>query len=285
MTRSGTARLEGKVGVVTGAASGIGRAIARRFVAEGAAVVGGDVDAAGLDALASELGDRFVAAPGDVTVEDDQVALFATAADRFGRVDVAVANAGVGHFAPIVDHDLADWKRVIDLCLTGVMLTMKHAGRAMTAGGGGDGGDGGGGRGGSIIAMASLNAVQPAGGMGAYCSSKAAVAMLAQVAAMELGPRGIRVNAIGPGLVQTGLTAPMWSLPGLVEEFVENTTVGRFAQPEDVADLALFLASDESTFVTGGLYLVDGGAHTMRYPNIFASFTAAAAAAADRSVH
>jgi NAD(P)-dependent dehydrogenase (short-subunit alcohol dehydrogenase family) len=264
-------RLDGKVGVVTGAASGIGRAIARRFVAEGAAIVGGDLDAAGLDAVASELGDRFVAAPGDVTIEDDQVALFATAVDRFGRVDIAVANAGIGHFAPIVDHDLADWKRVIDLCLTGVMLTMKHAGRAMTVAAGGSGG--------SIIAMASLNAVQPAGGMSAYCSSKAAVAMLAQVAAMELGPAGVRVNAIGPGLVQTNLTAPMWSLPGLVEEFVENTTVGRFAQPEDVADLALFLASDESTFVTGNLYLVDGGAHTMRYPNIFAGFTAAAAAA------
>jgi len=259
-------RLDGKVGVVTGAASGIGRGIARRFVAEGASIVGSDVDAAGLDALASELGDRFVAAPGDVTVEDDQVALFATAVDRFGRVDIAVANAGTGHFAPIVDHDLADWKRVIDLCLTGVMLTMKHAGRAMTASG--DGGSGG-----SIIAMASLNAVQPAGGMAAYCSSKAAVAMLAQVAAMELGPRGIRVNAIGPGLVQTNLTAPMWSLPGLVEEFVENTTVGRFAQPEDVADLALFLASDESTFVTGGLHLVDGGAHTKRYPNLLAGLT------------
>jgi len=90
---------------------------------------------------------------------------------------------------------------------------------------------------------------------------------------MELGPRGIRVNAIGPGLVQTNLTAPMWSLPGLVEEFVENTTVGRFAQPEDVADLALFLASDESTFVTGALHLVDGGAHTKRYPNLLAGLT------------
>jgi NAD(P)-dependent dehydrogenase (short-subunit alcohol dehydrogenase family) len=262
-------RLDGLVGVVTGAASGIGRATARRFVAEGAAVVGSDVDAAGLDALATELGDRFVAAPGDVTVEDDQVALFATAVDRFGRLDIAVANAGTGHFAPIVDHDLGDWQRVIDLCLTGVFLTVKHAGRAMTAGGDG----------GSIVAMASLNAVQPAGGMSAYCSAKAGVAMLTEVAAMELGPAGIRVNAIGPGLVQTGLTASMWSLPGVVDEFVENTTVGRFAQPEDIADMALFLASDESTFVTGSLYLVDGGAHTLRYPNLLARLPAPAPAA------
>jgi NAD(P)-dependent dehydrogenase (short-subunit alcohol dehydrogenase family) len=252
-------RLEGRVGVVTGAASGIGRAIARRFVAEGAAIVGGDIDAAGLDALAAELGDRFVAAPGDATVEADQAALVATAADRFGRLDIAVANAGTGHLAPIVDHDLADWRRIVDLCLTGVFLTVKHAGRALSAGGGG-----------SIVTMASLNAVQPAGGMSAYSSAKAGVAMLAEVAAMELGPAGVRVNAIGPGLVQTGLTAPMWMVPGVVEAFVENTTVGRFAQPDDVANLALFLASDESSFVTGSLFLVDGGAHTRRYPDLLA---------------
>jgi NAD(P)-dependent dehydrogenase (short-subunit alcohol dehydrogenase family) len=253
-------RLEGKVGVVTGAASGIGRAIATRFVAEGATVVGGDVDEAGLAALASELGDRFVAAPGDVTVEDDQAALVATAVDRFGGLDVAVANAGMGHFAPIVDHDLADWQRIVELCLTGVFLTVKHAGRAMRAGG----------RGGSIVTMASLNAVQPAVGMSAYCSTKAAVSMLAEVAALELGPAGIRVNAIGPGLVRTGATDALWSLPGIVDAFVDNTAIGRFAQPEDVADLALFLASDESSFVTGSLYLVDGGAHTLRYPDLLA---------------
>ena len=255
-------RLDGKVAVVTGAASGIGRAIAQRFVAEGSAVVGGDVDKEGLGALADELGDGFVAAPGDVTVEEDQAALVATAVDRFGRLDVAVANAGTGHLAPILEHDMADWQRIVDLCLTGVFLTVKHAGRAMHAGGGG-----------SIVTMASLNAVQPAAGMSAYCSAKAAVAMLAEVAAIELGPAGIRVNAIGPGLVQTGLTGPLWSMPGVVEEFVENTTIGRFAQPEDVADLALFLASDESSFVTGSLYLVDGGAHTRRYPDMLAGTT------------
>jgi NAD(P)-dependent dehydrogenase (short-subunit alcohol dehydrogenase family) len=252
-------RLDGKVGVVTGAASGIGRAVATRFVAEGAAVVGGDVDEAGLDALAAELGDRFVATPGDVTVEDDQAALVATAVDRFGGLDVAVANAGAGHLAPIVDHDLADWQRIVDLCLTGVFLTVKHAGRAMRAG-----------EGGSIVAMASLNAVQPAAGMSAYCSAKAAVAMLAEVAALELGPAGIRVNAIGPGLVQTGATAPLWSVPGIVDEFVDNTAIGRFAQPGDVANLALFLASDESSLVTGSFYLVDGGAHSRRYPDVLA---------------
>ena len=259
-------RLDGKVAVVTGAASGIGRAIAQRFVAEGSVVVGGDIDKDGLSALADELGDGFVAAPGDVTVEEDQAALVATAVDQCGRLDIAVANAGTGLLAPIVDHDMDDWQRIIDLCLTGVFLTVKHAGRAMRAGGGG-----------SIVTMASLNAVQPAAGMSAYCSAKAAVAMLAEVAAIELGPAGIRVNAIGPGLVQTGLTAPIWSMPGVVEEFVDNTPIGRFARPEDVADLALFLSSDESSFVTGSLYLVDGGAHTRRYPDMLAGATRPAA--------
>jgi NAD(P)-dependent dehydrogenase (short-subunit alcohol dehydrogenase family) len=263
-------RLEGKVALVTGAASGIGRGIAQRFVAEGASVAAGDIDEAGLAKLADELGDRCVAVPCDATVEDDQAALVAAATDRFGRLDVAVANAGTGHIAPIVDHDIADWRRVVDLCLTGVFITVKHAGRAMTAAE--TAADGGG----SIIAIASLNAVQPAAGMSAYCAAKAGVAMLTEVAAMELGP-SVRVNAIGPGLVRTGLTGPMWQIPGLVEEFVENTTVGRFAEPEDVANLALFLASDESSFVSGGLHLVDGGARTRRYPDMFGALARAAA--------
>jgi NAD(P)-dependent dehydrogenase (short-subunit alcohol dehydrogenase family) len=262
-------RLEGKVALVTGAASGIGRGIARRFVAEGASVAAGDIDEAGLAKLADELGDRCVAVPCDATVEDDQAALVAAATDRFGRLDVAVANAGTGHIAPIVDHDIADWRRVVDLCLTGVFITVKHAGRAMTAA------ETAADSGGSIIAIASLNAVQPAAGMSAYCAAKAGVAMLTEVAAMELGP-SVRVNAIGPGLVRTGLTGPMWQIPGLVEEFVENTTVGRFAEPEDVANLALFLASDESSFVSGGLHLVDGGARTRRYPDMFGALARAA---------
>lgn len=257
---AGAGRLDGKVALVTGAASGIGRAIARRFVAEGATVVAGDVDEPGLAALADELGEACGTLRSDATDEDDQAALVALAQDRFGRLDVAVANAGTGYLAPIVDHDLGDWRRVVDLCLTGVFLTVKHAGRAMSTGDGG-----------SIITMASLNAVQPARGMSAYCATKAGVAMLTEVAALELGPAGVRVNAIGPGLVQTSLTEAMWSLPGVVEEFVENTTVGRFAQPEEVASLALFLASDESSFVSGTLQLIDGGAHTRRYPDLFAA--------------
>jgi NAD(P)-dependent dehydrogenase (short-subunit alcohol dehydrogenase family) len=252
-------RLEGKVALVTGGASGIGRAIARRFVSEGASVAAGDLDEKGLDALADELGDRCTGVTGDATVEDDQARFVAAALDRFGRLDIAVANAGTGHLARIVDQDLADWRRILDVCLTGVFLTIKHAGRAMAAGDGG-----------SIITMASLNAVQPAAGMSAYCAAKSGVTMLTEVAAMELGP-SVRVNSIGPGLVQTQLTEAMWHMPGLVDEFVENTTVGRFAEPDDIAKLALFLASDDASFISGSLYLADGGGHTRRYPDMFGS--------------
>jgi NAD(P)-dependent dehydrogenase (short-subunit alcohol dehydrogenase family) len=247
------------VALITGGASGIGLAIARRFVAEGARVVIGDVNEAALANVADELGDACGTAVADVVSEPDVAALVALATNRFGRLDIAVANAGAGHFAPIVDHELSDWQRVIDVSLTGVFLTIKQAGRSINDGG-------------SIITIASLNAVQPAEGMSAYCAAKAAVAMLTKVAAMELGHRQVRVNAIAPGLVETAMSAAIWEMPGLVEEFVENTTVGRYAAPSEIAALALFLASDESAFVSGSVYAVDGGASTKRYPDLPGAF-------------
>jgi NAD(P)-dependent dehydrogenase (short-subunit alcohol dehydrogenase family) len=254
-----TNRLANKVAVVTGAASGIGRAIAERFVREGAKVVAGDVDDAGLTSLENCLTMRC-----DVTSEADQQALVALAVERFGRVDVAVANAGGGNGVLIVDQQIEDWQRIIDLCLTGVFLTIKHAAKAMIAGGGG-----------SIVNMASLNAIQAGRGMSAYCAAKAGVAMLTEVAALELGPSKIRCNAIAPGLVRTRATEPMWFFPRVVESYVENTTVGRFAAPHEIANVALFLASDESSFVSGSLYLVDGGGHIGRYPDVLGQIAAA----------
>lgn len=254
-----TGRLTGQTALVTGAAAGIGQATARRFVAEGATVVAGDIDRDGLDRLADELGDRVLTLTADVTDEASVEALVGLALERTGRLDVAVANAGGGLAGELTDLSLDDWRHVIDLCLTGAFLTVKHAGRAMRAAGSG-----------SIVVLASLNATQPGRGMGAYCSAKAGVAMLTQVAALELGPAGVRVNAIAPGLVMTSATAPMVDVPGLVEEFIENAPLGRYAEPAEIADVALFLASDESSYVSGALVPVDGGARTRRYPDLIA---------------
>ena len=248
-------RLSGKVAIVTGGASGIGLATARRFVAEGARVALGDVDVDGLAAAEADLGAAVTGECCDVRIESDVEALVAAAVDRFGAVHIAFANAGIGSFAPVVDADPAEWMRVIEVNLLGPMLTVKHAARHMTQGG-------------SIILTASLNAVQPAGGMSAYCCSKAGLAMLAEVAALELGRAGIRVNAIGPGLVRTALTEAMWLMPPIVEEFDENAPLATTTRADDVANLVTFLASDESSSISGTLHLIDRGAHTQRYPDI-----------------
>jgi len=247
-----------RLALVTGAASGIGRAITDRFVADGMRVLAADIDTAGLQRLAGDLGDRVVTAHCDVTDEVSVADTMAMATD-LGGLHVAVANAGRGTFSPIVDHPLDEWKSIIDLCLTGVFVTVKHAAGAMHDGG-------------SIITIASLNATQPSAGMSAYCAAKAGVVMLTRVAAMELGARRIRVNTIAPGLVETNATSAFFMVPGVVEEFVDNTTVGRFAQPADIANMASFLAGDESTFVSGSLFPVDGGAGTKKYPDLPAAF-------------
>lgn len=248
-------RLAGKVAIVTGGASGIGRATAERFVAEGARVVLGDLDGDALATVVEALGESAMGVPGDASVEDDVERLVAAAIERFGRLDIAFANAGIGSMQRLVDADLDQWSRVLDVNLTGPFLLIKHAARRMEAGG-------------SIIVTASLNAVQAGIGMGAYCASKAGVAMLVQVAALELGPANIRVNAIGPGLVRTSLTEGAFFMPGIVEGYEENTPVGRHAQPDEIAGLVTYLASDEASFISGSLHLIDGGAHTMRYPDI-----------------
>ena len=244
--------------LVTGAAAGIGRGITDRFVADGALVIAGDIDDGALDSLCDAHGDRVIARRCDVT-DEASVAALADLAEEHGGLDAAVANAGKGAYGMIVDHPLDAWQEIIDLCLTGVFLTIKHASRMMRDGG-------------SIVNIASLNAIQPAEGMSAYCTAKAGVAMLTKVAAMELGHRGIRVNTVAPGLVETNATAAFFMVPGVVEEFVENTTVGRFAQPGDIADMVAFLVGPQSALVSAGFFSVDGGASTKRYPDLPGAF-------------
>lgn len=253
-------KLEGKVAIVTGGASGIGRRTVEVFVEEGARVVIADLNADGIADVISQLGHSHVdGSTMDVRDEEAVRGLVAQTVRRFGRLDVAVNNAGVGGFAPIHTYPLEDWERVIGITLTGVFLCLKHeAARLIEQGSGG-----------SIINMASLNATQAAEGFAAYCSAKAAVAMLTKVAALELGRHGIRVNAIGPGLIHTPLTAGLTSVPGLEEAFVHEAPIGRAGEPEDVARLALYLASDESSLMTGQTVYIDGGASLKKYPELF----------------
>jgi NAD(P)-dependent dehydrogenase (short-subunit alcohol dehydrogenase family) len=251
-------RLTGRVAVVTGGASGIGRAIAERYVTEGAVVVLGDLNGPLLEEAAAELGEACATSVGDVTVEADVEALVATAVERFGRLDIGVNCAGLGALAPITDLAVEQWDLVLDVCLKGVFLSIKHEARAMVAGG----------RGGAIVNIASINARQPGEGMAAYCSAKAGVEMLTRVAAMELGPSGIRVAGIGPGLVDTPLTAYQRDVPAFRDAYLESIPLGRVGRPGDIADAALFLASDEASWVSGDTLFVDGAELTRAYPRM-----------------
>lgn len=187
-------------------------------------------------------------------MEEGPAALARLAIERFGGLDIAVANVGGGVATTIVEHSLADWRQVIDVTLTGAFLTVRAAARVMTGGG-------------SIVAVASVNAVQPARRMAAYCAAKAGVVALVDVAALELGPRGIRVNAVAPGLVRTPTTERLWNVPGMVDAYHEGTALGRHGLPDDIAGAVAFLASDDADFITGETLLVDGGAHHLGYPD------------------
>jgi len=251
-------RLAEKTALVTGAASGIGAAISRAFAEQGARVLAVDIDGPGLEHLSDSAPDQIHSTIADVTDEAAMEAVASEAIALLGGLDILVANAGRGSFGPIIDTDPDEWRSVLDLCLTGVFLTMRSCGPIIRDGG-------------SIITISSLNAIQPAAGMSAYCAAKAGTVALTRVAAMEFGERRIRANSIAPGLVRTAASRPFWDLPGVVDEFIENTTVGRFAEATDVAKLAVFLASDDAEFISGSVHSVDGGASTKRYPDLFAA--------------
>lgn len=250
-------RFGGQVAVVTGAASGIGLAIASRLIAEGATVVGGDINADRLREAGAALGDRFVGRVGDVTVEADCEALVASAVDRFGRLDLAFNVAGGNRPGYIVDQSEADWSFVIDMCLKGVFLGMKHQARQMMRQGGG-----------AIVNIASLNAHVPMYAGAAYSTAKAGVEMLTKNGALEWADRGIRVNAVLPGLVETPLTRPHFQDPARLAAFHARIPMGRPAQPAEIAGPALFLASPDASYVSGASLLVDGAWAVSGYPDM-----------------
>jgi meso-butanediol dehydrogenase/(S,S)-butanediol dehydrogenase/diacetyl reductase len=251
-------RYAGKVAVVTGGASGIGLAIVRRLVAEGGAVAVGDVNEQALASVAAELGDRVAPVRTDVRSEDDVEALVAAAVSRFGRLDAGFNAAGLADIGPVWELTEAGWDHTMDVCLKGCFFAVKHEARQLMAQG----------EGGAIVNIASLNSVVPMWGGVSYTVAKAGVVMLSQNSALELGPHGIRVTAISPGLIATPLTAGITALEGATEAYLERIPAGRVGTPEDIAGTALFLASDDGSYLSGANVIVDGAWATTGYPDM-----------------
>ena len=271
-------RLEGKVAVVTGGGNGIGRACCIRFAAEGAAVLAADVladAAAETAALIEKDGGRAVHLRADATSPAENAAMVRRAVDDLGGIDVLVTAAGVSHAAyrsgdvdverqllagaaqmsPVEQFlatPLEPFQKVLDVNLNGTLLAVQAAARAMVAAG----------TRGSIITVASIAAKYPEAAPAAYSISKAGVWMLTKHAARLLAPAGIRVNAVGPGYIDTNMTAVMREIPGVDQLVLSQVPMGRFGRPDEVAAAALFLASDDASYVTGEILHPDGGFYT-----------------------
>jgi NAD(P)-dependent dehydrogenase (short-subunit alcohol dehydrogenase family) len=240
------------VAIITGAGSGMGRATAIRLARDGYAVVVAEIDPERAAGVAAEIGDGAMAFAVDVSDAGQVEALLAATLDRFGRLDVMVANAGVPLGAPFLELDELTWERVLAVNLKGVFLCGQGAARAMIAGG----------RPGAIVNVASTYAEVTEGEASAYSASKGGVRMLTKSMALELGPHGIRVNAVGPGWIRTGMN-PLDD-PAQVTELEPTIPLQRVGLPEDVADVIAFLASEDARYVSGQTLFVDGGWLTSR---------------------
>lgn len=275
-----TGRLEGKVAVVTGGGNGIGRACCERFAEEGARIVVADVvdDAGAQTVTAVEgLGSKAIYHHFDATSAEDNEAAMQAAIDVFGGLDIVVTAAGISNAGyrsgdlegqkqrlaanagqppdparAFVGMPMDDWRQVIDVNLTGTLLALQSGARRMLDQG----------RGGSIVTIASIAAKVPEAGTPSYGVSKAGVWMLTKHAARSLAPAGIRVNAIGPGYIETNMTAIIGELPGARERILAGIPLGRMGERREVANTALFLASDESSYFTGEILHPDGGYYT-----------------------
>ncbi len=267
-------RLAGTVAVITGGASGIGQACAERFAEEGANIVVADLDetrGAETVALVKALGGKAIFVRTDTSVEGDCEALADAAMSTFGQIDSLVAAAGISHARyvsgsgahearrdreegrpSILTKPTEYWEKVLAVNLTGVMMTDRAIAQRMIASG----------RPGSIVNIASGASKIPLPGSAEYCVSKAGVWMLTKVLALEVAANQIRVNAIGPGFIETPMTESMRADEGRLKRLVAGVPLGRLGMPVDIANAALFLASDESSFFTGEILFPDGGLFT-----------------------
>jgi NAD(P)-dependent dehydrogenase (short-subunit alcohol dehydrogenase family) len=248
-------KLKNKVALITGAGSGIGRATAILFAKEGAKVVVADIVKEAAEEtvkLIKEAGGDAIFAIADVTKASDVQKMIETAMNYYGRLDILVNNAGVNIMAPISETSEELWDKIININLKGVFLGCKYAAPVMIKQGGG-----------VIINTASTFAFVGALNFSAYCASKGGVAAFTRALALELAPYKIRVNCICPGTIETPLVKQIWEKSGKPEEMRESRLklhpIGRLGKPEDVANAALFLASDDSSFITGTALFVDGG--------------------------
>ncbi|MER5206835.1 glucose 1-dehydrogenase [Streptomyces sp. NPDC002825] len=243
-------KLDGRVVLVTGAARGQGEQEARLFAAEGAKVVLGDVlDDAG-EALAKELGEgRAAYVHLDVTSEGDWAAAVAAAKERFGKIDGLVNNAGILRFNELVSTPLDEFRAIVSVNQTGCFLGIRTVAPEIAAAGGG-----------TIVNTASYTGITGMAGVGAYAASKHAVLGLTRVAALELAGKGIRVNAVCPGAIDTPMSNPEGVDPEATGELYRKLVpLGRIGRPEEVAALALFLTGADSAYITGQPFVIDGG--------------------------
>jgi len=241
------ADLTGKVAIVTGAASGIGEAAARRLAADGASVILGDVDADGLARVAGDIGAAAVTQVADVSSQADCEALVKLAQDRFGRLDVLVNNAGVDHLGPFDDGPIDQFKHVIETDLYGLVYLTRAALPLLRA------------TKGNVVNVSSVSGLGGDWNHSFYCAAKGAVTNLTRALAMDEAANGVRVNAVNPSFTLTALTAGMQEQPDLVAEFEQRIPMGRGAEAHEVASVISFLAGDDAVFVTGVNLPVDGG--------------------------
>lgn len=246
-----SACFKGQVALVSGAASGIGRATAQILSRRGAAVCVADVDADGAQRVAAELveaGGSALAVAMDVSTEAGNTDVVEQVMQKFGRLDVVHLNAGILSVGSLLDTDLATWQRVLDVNLTAVFLGIKHTAPLLAV------------QGGSIVVTASFAGREGSYGMSSYVASKHGVTGLVKAAASELGPMGVRVNAVCPGPIYTDMMITAGSLDEVnASPLARTTMLERVGEAREVAELVCFLASDAASFITGAIHAVDGG--------------------------